>query len=170
MIENASVIELPVKILNDTKKKLKIPLTVSTLELPPRNEFTSNPHLNSEEVTLDKSQPSGNLSPGIADLANDVSFDDPGTLSFDEVHDAVSFLSLPEDEQNSIITGPDWFTDSQVGSQIPPADDVPPRVFSTEISETRICKICFVYETHCSCPKKCSTCSALVQPSAIVIK
>ena len=46
VIENASIIELPCKVLNDTKKKIRIPLTVATLQ------NTSETHQNSTELTL----------------------------------------------------------------------------------------------------------------------
>ena len=41
----------------------------------------------------------------------------------------MSFLSLPEAEQNSVVTGP------QNGSQIPSTTDVVQQVYSAEISE-----------------------------------
>ena len=97
----------------------------------------------------------------------DVSLNDPEMLSFDEIHDAVSFLSLHEDQQNSVISGTNQVADSQVDSKILPANDVPPRIFQTEISETRMCQICFVYKEHCSCPRQCSTCSVLVHPGTL---
>merc|ERR1711942_590187 len=55
VIENASVIKLPCKVLNDTKKKLKIPLTVTTFQ------NTSNTYQNSTELTLNTTQPSRNF-------------------------------------------------------------------------------------------------------------
>ena len=73
----------------------------------------------------------------------------------------MSFLSLPEAEQNSVAAGP------QIGSQIPSTTDAVQQVYSAEISEKRICTVCFVYETHCSCPKKCQTCSVLIKPGTL---
>merc|ERR1711888_110541 len=111
--------------------------------------------------TLNTTQPSRNSSPKCADLANDEHLSGPEILSFDEIHDAVSFLSLPEAEQNSVVSGP------QIGSQIPSTADTDHQVFSAEISEKQICTVCFVYKTRCSCPKKCPTCSIMVQPGTL---
>ena len=148
LIQNTSVIELPCKILSNTKKKLKIPLTVASFQ------STSNTHQNSTNLALGTTQPSegrspgpttqpsGNSSPKCADLAENETLRGPENLSFDEIHDAVNFLSLPEAEQNSVVAGP------QVDSQIPSTTDEIRQVYSAEISEKRICTVCFVYETH----------------------
>ena len=106
IIQNASLIELPVKVTADARKRVKISLTVSNPELPLCNESTSTPHLVSENPVLDSGQHSERMLSGIADVYNHEMVDDadsPEILSHDCLHDAVNFLSLPTEEQNSVV-------------------------------------------------------------------
>ena len=102
----------------------------------------------SENPVLDSSQHSGRMLSGIADVYNHELVDDAESseiLSHDCLHDAVNFLSLPTEEQNSVVNeSQDWFTgiDRENGSRIITVDSSPLQVSSSEISEIRMCKIC----------------------------
>ena len=90
----------------------------------------SETHLSSAEVNLSTTQPSRDC----VDPPVDENVRDPAELTFDQIHDAVNFLSLPESEQNSI------FTDSP--QQQPSTTDAV-ITSSAEISEKGMCKLCF---------------------------
>ena len=104
----------------------------------------------------------------LADMYNHELVEDaenPEILSYDCLHDAVNFLSLPTEEQISVANeSRDWFTGivHKKGSQMIAADSSPLQVSSSEISEMKMYEICQVYETRCSCPKPCNTCSKLI--------
>ena len=89
-IQNASLIELPIKVKSDARKRTKIFLTVSSLELPPRNESTSTTHLVSENPDLDPGQHS-ELSTLPAELSNHelVNEDDNPEMLSDDCKDII---------------------------------------------------------------------------------
>ena len=170
IIQNASILELPIKVTADSGKKVKIFLTISNPELPPRHDTTTTPHLMFGDLALEPGQHSGGMLSGDAEARTQELLEDyenPAKLSQDCIHDAANFLSLPPEEQTSVVNDSQaWFTKTvqEDDPQILVSDSSHLQTPSSpEISEIKMCNICHVYETRCSCPKVCDTCSKVFE-------
>ena len=74
----------------------------------------------------------------------------PAQITFGCIRDAANYLSLPLAARDFLLQ------DSKISTSHPPP---PVQINTTVISENKLCEICHVYTSKCSCRRQCNICN-----------
>ena len=141
-----SEIKLPIKSSKNSKKRVTVCVSLINIETAASNilaasDQTPRPYSPSVHSTT---------SPPLATNAE--------KITFGCIRDGVTYISLPQESRDFLLRNSEICPPSGDHISTPLGTGSALEISSTAVSENKLCDICHVYVTICSCRRQCNVC------------
>ena len=108
--------------------------------------------LHASDQTPQPSSPSGHSTTSLPLATN------AENLAFECIRDGVTYISLPQESRDFLLRNSEICRPSGDHISNPPSNGSALTISSTVVSENKLCEICHVYVSICSCRRQCNVC------------